>query len=88
MQHSTVGNQLLTHESQLVGITERQIIDLYLQDLTQEEISDKISLSRSRVSEIVEKFKTEFSDKAPESLQLFNVWSFGKRDEKYGLANF
>ena len=42
----------------------------YLQCLTQEEISDKVGISQSRISEIIEKFRTEFSDKPPESLQL------------------
>jgi len=95
---NTISNILAVGESTLSGswlknvikeakeAQKKQIIELYLQCLTQEEISDKIGLSRSRISEIVEKFKTEFSDKAPESLQLFNVWYFGKRDEKYGLA--
>jgi len=57
----------------------REIIELYLRCLTQQEISDKIGLSQSRISEIIEKFKNEFSDKTPESLQLFNVWNFPNR---------
>jgi hypothetical protein len=48
-------------------------------------ISDKVGISRSRISEIVDKFKSEFSDKPPESLQLFNVWNFPNRDKRYGL---
>lgn len=63
----------------------KQIVDLYLQCLTQEEIADKTSLSRSRIAEIVGKFKTEFSDTVPESHQLYNVWNFAKRDTRYGL---
>jgi hypothetical protein len=47
------------------------------------EIADKTGVSRSRITEIVGKFKNEKIDKLsenPQSLQLFNVWNFGNRD--------
>jgi len=67
----------------------KQIIELYLQCLTQEEIASKVGLTQERIGQIIRNFKSEEISKinlVPESLQLFNVWYFGKRDEKYGLA--
>jgi len=63
----------------------QQIINLYLQCLTHKEIADKMGLSRSRITEIVDKFKSELSDIVPENLQFFNVWYFPKREIRYGL---
>jgi hypothetical protein len=59
----------------------KQIIDLYLQCLTYEQISEKVGASIGKISEIFKKFKTELSEKpiVPESLQLFNVWNFQSR---------
>ena len=64
-----------------------QIIKLYLQCLTYEEISEKISVSIGKISNIFTKCKNEFSENPiiPESLQLFNVWYFPKRAKQYGL---
>jgi len=85
VKESTLSNWLSDLVQEAKEEQKRQIIDLYLQCLTQEEISDKVGISRSRISEIVDKFKSEFSDKPPESLQLFNVWNFPNRDKRYGL---
>jgi len=59
----------------------KQIIDLYLQCYTQEEIASKIGISQQSVSRITQNFKTEFLSKpiVPESLQLYNVWNFQNR---------
>jgi len=66
----------------------KQIINLYLQCYTQEEIAKKQSVNTSTVSRILQKFKTEDLQKnslVPESLQLYNVWNFPNRDTRYGL---
>ncbi|RLI41275.1 hypothetical protein DRO69_11770 [Candidatus Bathyarchaeota archaeon] len=65
-----------------------QIIDLYLQCLTQQEIADKIGYSQRGVSETIQKFKNKLSDNPiiPESLQLYNVWNFPNRDTRYGFV--
>jgi len=66
----------------------QKIIELYLDAKnTQQEIADKIGLSRSRIAEIVGKFKIEKTEHppVPESLQLYNVWYFPRRDPRYGL---
>lgn len=65
---------------------DKTIIGLYLRCLTETEIADKVGLKQPRTHEIIDKFKTEFTDNPPESLQLFNVWYFPRRDPQYGLA--
>lgn len=85
VEESTLSNWLRDLVKEAKEEQKQQITQLYLQCLTHQEISDKIGLSRSRITEIVDKFKTEFSDIVPESLQLFNVWNFSNRDKRYGL---
>ena len=63
-------------------------MDLYLQDLTQEEIASKTGLSQQRIAQITNKFKNEEISKInliPDSLQLYNIQSFPKLNNKYGL---
>jgi len=66
----------------------KKIIELYLQCLTYEQISEKLDISIGKISNIFNKFRTELSEKPiiPESLQLFNVWNFHSRETRYGLA--
>jgi len=63
---------------------EKQIIDLHLKCLTNIEIGSKVGLSDVRVGQILNNFISEntskISQNPPESLQLFNVWNFGKRE--------
>jgi len=66
----------------------QKIIELYLDARNrQQEIADKVGLSQSRISEIIGKFKIEKTEHppVPESLQLYNVWCFPRRDPRYGL---
>ena len=60
----------------------KQIIELYLQCLTQEEIANKLDLTQGRIAQIIRNFINEEINKinlVPDSLQLFNVWNFGSR---------
>lgn len=66
----------------------QDIIQFYLACWTQEEIANKTQVTQGRIAQIINKFKTEEINKInliPDSLQLFNVWNFGKRDKHYGL---
>jgi len=65
----------------------KQIVDLYLQCHTLEEISKKLDIAISTVHYNFEKFKTKVFENppTPESLQLYNVWNFPNRDTRYGL---
>ncbi|MCD6240015.1 hypothetical protein J7K27_00635 [Candidatus Bathyarchaeota archaeon] len=59
----------------------RKIIDLYLQCYTHEEIANQLGLSRGRITQIVNNFKSEIINNppVPESLQFYNVWNFQAR---------
>jgi len=65
----------------------RRIIGLYLEGLPYNEICTKIGVSKSTVSKTVQKFQMKLSEHppVPESLQLYNVWYFPRRDPRYGL---
>jgi hypothetical protein len=47
----------------------------------EEEIANNLGLTHGRISQIVDKFKSELSDTSPESLQLFNVWNFSDQEK-------
>lgn len=85
---STISIWLKDLRQKVAQEQKKQIIDLYLQCLTQEEIANKIGLTQGRIAQIIRNFKTEEINKInliPESLQLFNCWYFPKRDRRYGL---
>jgi len=57
-------------------------LELCLQCKTQEEIANETNITQGRVAQIIEDIKNSISGKIniPESLQLYNVWSFANRD--------
>ena len=65
-----------------------EVIELYLRCWTQEEIAERINISRSRVAQIIINVRNSFEKEklTLDSLQFYNVWSFGNRNKKYGLA--
>jgi len=87
VSESTLSNWLRSVIVEKRREREKQIIELYLQCYTQQEIADKIGYSQRGVSETIQKFKNKLSDNPiiPESLQLYNVWNFTNRDTRYGL---
>ena len=85
VSESTLSNWLSDLVREAKEQQKQQIIDLYLQCSTYEEICTKLSVSKSTISELVQKLKNEFLYYAPDSLQLFNVWYFPNRDKQYGL---
>lgn len=82
---STLSNWLRNVMQEMKEEQKNQIINLYLQCLTYDEICTKVHVSKSTISETVQKFTSELSEQIPESLQLFNVWNFSKRASQYGL---
>jgi len=82
---STLSNWLRRVIQKMKEDQKDQIINLYLQCLTYDEICTKVHVSKSTISETVQKFKSELSEQIPESVQLFNVWNFSKRASQYGL---
>jgi hypothetical protein len=87
VSQGTLSNWLKDLINQEKEELKKQIIDLYLQCYTQEEIANKVGISQGRVAQIISKFKTEKinSPPIPESLQLFNIWYFPSRDKRYGM---
>jgi hypothetical protein len=64
---------------------ENLIVDLYLKCKPYHEITKQTGLTKGRISQILNNFKTEKIkqiDLKPKNLQLFNVWNFGERDIK------
>lgn len=61
-----------------------RIIDLWLQCKTQGEIAHIIGKDQSHVSKIITNFRNEknhiLSQTPPDSLRVFNLWSFGKAE--------
>ena len=85
---STLSNWLKDLIQEAREEQKQQIIQLYLQCKQQNEIAKELELTEGRVSQILNKFKTEEIKEislVPESLQVFNVWSFQRRDSRYGL---
>ncbi|MDD5338155.1 MAG: DNA methyltransferase [Dehalococcoidales bacterium] len=64
-----------------------EILNLYLQCYTQEEIAEKFTLERTTVSKILDNVKERIFAEihTPQSLQFYNVWNFPKCDSNYGL---
>ena len=56
-----------------------EVLDLYLQCWTQEQIAEKIELSQMAISKILNKtISTNGESFTPDNLQLYNVWGVGK----------
>lgn len=55
-----------------------EILELYLQCWTQEEIADKLGITQPSVSNILIKNEKLCKIYTPDNLQLYNVWSVGK----------
>ena len=68
-----------------------QILDLYLQCKTQQEIADEIGKSQQMISNSIDNTKnqifTENGKTAPESLQVENHWDFARCDNRYGTKD-
>lgn len=57
-----------------------EILELYLQCLTQEEIAKKLGITDGTVSNVLSKNGMFSEIRVPENLDLYNVWSVGKLD--------
>lgn len=77
-------------ETEKGKLRDERILELWLACKTQEEISKKVDISRSRVSEILENARNgKLSElQEPKSLKYFDVWSFNNCDPAYGIGNF
>lgn len=85
---STLSNWLHELIIQEKDQQKQEIIRLYLQCLTQDEITSKTRLTQGRISQIINKFISEEINKislVPDSLQFFNDWRFQGRDPRFGL---
>ena len=73
-------------------IKDQQILDLWLQCMTQEEIGGKIGTSRQNVQKILDKATNgiiaESGKTPPESLQIENLWVFPRCDDRYGTKDY
>lgn len=72
---------------QLRNERKKQILELYLACLTQEEISEKLKISLGTVNKTLSDFRELLQTKTetPEGIQLYNVWNFQSCDSRYGL---
>ena len=68
----------------------QQVLDLYLQGLTQEEIAEKLVLTQQGVSQVLINTKkaTEGKICIPDPPQIGDVWTFTNCDDQYGLSGF
>jgi DNA modification methylase len=65
----------------------KQIIDLWLKCCyTQDDIANIVELTQGRVAQIINKFKSEKinNEQISESIQIYDIWNFGKLDQQYG----
>jgi len=70
VSESTLSNWLRSVIAEKRREREKQIIDLYLQCYTQEEIANKVKLSQGRIAQIINKFKIEISNN-PVVMELY-----------------
>ncbi len=64
---------------------DKKILDLYLKCYTEEEISAKVGLKKSRISEMVSGFgQTTETEQPPSSFQFTNYWDFDAYDPQFG----
>jgi len=65
----------------------QKIWDMWLSCHTQEKIAEAIGITDRTVREIIDTGKNSKLTKisAPDSLQIFNLWSFQNNDDRYGM---
>jgi len=70
----------------------QQILELYLQCKTQQEIADEIHNDQGLISKILKNMQnrifTEIHNSPPDSLQIENLWNFSRCDNRYGTPKY
>jgi len=64
--------------ARLIRYTE--ILELYLQCHSQQEIANKLEVTQKTISNVLSSFSTtgDFTNNIPDNLQLYNIWNIGR----------
>ena len=62
------------------------IWDMWLACKTQDEIAETVKQDRSSIAKRIVNLRKDAEIHIPDSLKVFNLWSFGKRDDRFGIT--